>query len=48
MWAIWGVVQAREDLENGFAEPEFDYLGYSQCRMAGFRREIQALGVPVE
>ncbi|KAI5124425.1 hypothetical protein M0805_008309 [Coniferiporia weirii] len=54
MWAVWGLVQAREDLElaaqahaNG-AQPEdaeFDYLGYSRCRIEGFRREIKALGL---
>ncbi|KAJ7596685.1 choline kinase, cytoplasm [Mycena floridula] len=45
MWAIWGIVQAREDIENDVQEPEFDYIGYARCRMAGFRREIKALGL---
>ncbi|KAG6897912.1 hypothetical protein C0992_009064 [Termitomyces sp. T32_za158] len=45
MWAIWGIVQAREDIEGNIAEPEFDYIGYSICRMAAFRSEIRALGV---
>lgn len=54
MWAVWGLIQAREDLElaaqahaNGTQpdEPEFDYLGYAQCRVEGFRREIRALGL---
>jgi len=45
MWAIWGLVQAREDIEGNVEEPEFDYISYSLCRMAAFRREIQALGV---
>lgn len=45
MWAIWGIVQAREDVQNGEEEPEFDYIGYALCRMAGFRREIKALGL---
>lgn len=45
MWAIWGIVQAREDIEGDNAEPEFNYLGYSICRMAAFRREIRALGI---
>ncbi|KAF7339949.1 putative choline kinase [Mycena venus] len=31
--------QAREDVENNVEEPEFDYIAYAQCRMAGFRRE---------
>lgn len=46
MWAIWGLVQARDDLERAESgEPDFDYIGYSRCRMEGFRREIQALGL---
>ncbi|KAK7064517.1 choline kinase [Favolaschia claudopus] len=45
MWAIWGLVQAREDLENDVLEPEFDYIAYAQCRMAGFRRELKHLGI---
>ena len=45
MWAVWGIVQAREALEGTDGEPEFDYLGYSRCRMEGFRREIRALSV---
>ncbi|KAJ7770796.1 choline kinase cytoplasm [Mycena maculata] len=45
MWAIWGIVQAREDLENGVEEPEFDYIGYAQCRLTAFRRELKELGL---
>jgi choline kinase len=45
MWAIWGIVQARDDLKANVTEPEFDYIGYSICRMAAFRREILALGI---
>lgn len=45
MWAVWGVVQAREFLEGLDAEPEFDYLGYAQCRIDAFRRDIRALGI---
>lgn len=46
MWAVWGLVQARDDLERTEGgEPEFDYIGYSQSRMQGFRREIHALGL---
>lgn len=45
MWAIWGIVQAREDLEGGIDEPEFDYISYARCRIAGFRREIAKLGL---
>jgi len=45
LWAIWGLVQAREDVVAEVTEPEFDYVGYANCRMAAFRREIQALGI---
>jgi len=45
MWAIWGIVQAREDVENGVVEPEFDYIGYAKGRMESFRKEILDLGV---
>ena len=45
MWAIWGIVQARDDLKANVTEPEFDYIGYSICRMTSFRREILALGI---
>ncbi|KAK7058312.1 hypothetical protein VNI00_001943 [Paramarasmius palmivorus] len=45
MWAVWGIVQAREDLRNDVKEPEFDYIGYAKCRMALFRKEIAALGL---
>lgn len=45
MWAIWGIVQAQEDIENNVTEPEFDYIGYAKGRMEAFRREILELGV---
>ena len=45
MWAIWGIVQARDDIEAAVEEPEFDYIGYARCRMEGFRRELRALGI---
>ena len=47
MWAIWGIVQARGDVERGRAviEAEFDYLGYAKCRMARFFHEIAALRI---
>ena len=47
MWAIWGIIQAKDDVEKGRAgtEVEFDYLGYAKCRMERFFREIVALGV---
>ncbi|KAA1468532.1 kinase-like protein [Dentipellis sp. KUC8613] len=43
MWAVWGIVQAREDAEASNPEPEFDYFGYARSRMAGFYREVGAL-----
>lgn len=45
MWAVWGLVQAKEDMEGKEGEPEFDYIGYARCRMKGFRREIIELGI---
>lgn len=46
MWAIWGIVQARESIESGDPEiSEFDYLSYAKGRMAGFKREVAALGI---
>ncbi|KAJ7225862.1 choline kinase, cytoplasm [Mycena pura] len=45
MWTIWGIVQAREDIENEVEDPEFDYIGYSRCRLAAFRRELDELGI---
>ncbi|KAG6820771.1 hypothetical protein H0H93_012035 [Arthromyces matolae] len=47
MWAIWGIVQAREDMAGGILEPEFDYLRYSIGRMDAFRRDMRALGIPL-
>lgn len=44
MWALWGLVQAREDVLANIAEPEFDYIGYARCRMASFYRELAILG----
>ena len=51
MWAVWGIVQGREDVlaaKNGTANgpPDFDYLTYSLGRVESFRRECRALGVP--
>ncbi|GJE87742.1 kinase-like protein [Phanerochaete sordida] len=45
MWALWGIVQAREALDGTDGEPEFDYVGYALCRMEGFRRELRALAI---
>jgi len=50
MWAIWGVVQARDTLEaeaDDGAEAEFDYLGYAQGRFKGFQRGLKALDLSV-
>jgi choline kinase len=44
MWAVWAIVQAREDVE-GVGEREFDYVGYALCRMQGFRKELRQLGI---
>jgi len=44
MWAIWGIIQAREYIE-GDLELEFDYIGYSLGRMAAFRTAIRVLRV---
>ncbi|KAG8220034.1 choline kinase cytoplasm [Butyriboletus roseoflavus] len=45
MWAIWGIVQAKHDVETTGNEVEFDYIGYAKCRMELFFREIATLGV---
>ena len=45
MWALWGIVQAREDLKAEVAQPDFDYMGYAQSRLEAFHREIKELGV---
>jgi choline kinase len=49
MWAIWGLVQARESVESREEQeevsPDFDYVGYADGRMSAFRREIELLGV---
>jgi len=37
-WMVWGVVQAREDVESGVCG-EFDYIGYAVSRMQLFRAE---------
>jgi choline kinase len=44
MWAVWGLVQARDDLEQpGDGEPEFDYIGYARCRIELFRKGVEEL-----
>jgi choline kinase len=45
MWTLWGIIQAREDLEANETNVEFDYIGYAQCRLEAFRREAIDLGV---
>jgi len=38
MWAVWGIVQAREDVVQPCApRGEFDYLAYARARIALFR-----------
>jgi len=44
-WAIWGIVQAREDVEAGVTEPDFNYFGYAKGRMAAFRKDLKDLGI---
>jgi choline kinase len=50
VWALWGLIQARDDVSNwdGIEEGiggEFDYLGYAVGRMEGFRRELVERGI---
>ena len=45
MWALWGLVQAREDVQADVAQPEFDYIGYARCRMVAFYRDLAELEV---
>ena len=45
-WALWGIIQARENLlsgSDGTEDSQFDYLGYAICRMIEFRRELKVL-----
>ena len=44
-WAIWGIVQAREDLEAAVSDPEFDYIGYAKGRMAAFRKVFESFNL---
>lgn len=44
-WAIWGIVQAKEDIEGEVDEPEFDYVSYARGRMTAFRLDLKRLGV---
>lgn len=46
MWAVWGLVQAKDTLgSDDGADPEFDYLGYARCRFEGFQRGLKDLGL---
>ena len=45
MWTIWGLVQARDDVERGTINPEFDYIGYARCRMERFHAELDELSL---
>lgn len=42
MWAIWGIVQAREEFETGEAA-EFDYVSYAEGRVKAFRDAVVSL-----
>ncbi|KAI0034961.1 kinase-like protein [Vararia minispora EC-137] len=43
-WALWGLVQARDDVEAGDV-PEFDYIAYARCRFEVFHAELDALAL---
>lgn len=43
LWAIWGIIQARDTLEDYGGESEFDYLGYARCRFKGFLQGLKNL-----
>jgi len=45
MWALWGIVQARDEVLGSGVAPEFNYFGYAVGRVALFRNEIAKLGV---
>jgi choline kinase len=45
MWAVWGIVQAKENVEGKDSDPEFNYIGYAKCRIEEFYREVKALGI---
>lgn len=47
VWAIWGIIQARDALEDDGGESEFDYLGYALCRLEGFQRALKGLNLSV-
>ena len=42
MWAIWGIIQAREELETD-EDAEFEYLKYAQCRLNSFTENVLSL-----
>jgi choline kinase len=46
-WAIWGIVQARDDVLAG-GVGEFDYLGYARDKVRAFRETLTTLGIAVE
>jgi choline kinase len=39
MWGIWGIIQAREELETG-EDAEFDYLKYAEGRLTAFSEGV--------
>jgi choline kinase len=44
-WALWGLVQARDDVEGGVEKPDFDYIGYARCRLQGFYAGLDELAL---
>lgn len=50
-WALWGIIQAGEQVENILtgdeAGVEFDYLAYAIEKLESFRKDIKELGVEI-
>lgn len=44
MWAVWGIVQASDDVING-AISDFHYLGYAMGRFEKFYKDLEARGI---
>ncbi|VDB99346.1 unnamed protein product [Peniophora sp. CBMAI 1063] len=45
MWTIWGLVQARDDVERRTVNPEFDYIAYARGRLQRFHAELDELSL---
>lgn len=43
MWAVWSIVQAKDDVERGMTGEEFNYIAHAKCRMAAFFRGFEEL-----